>query len=122
MAPQFEDVSHWSVSRFFRDVVRAQPDGRLLFRSGQVNWLVGGLLAISLLTTPISSHLAWFHVVAFFLTPFMGAMWFLRSMPPPQLTALEGKWRTPFRRRGDTLLQLVPALLPWLVLLKSHVR
>jgi len=52
----------------------------------------------------------------------VGFLWFIRNMPPPQLTAYEQVLRKPWQRRLDTLFQLIPALLPWVVLAKSYVR
>jgi hypothetical protein len=122
MSEQFEDVSHWPVGRYFREVVAAQPDGRVLLFAGKVNWCVGFLLASSLLFMPISRSLGWVHVVLYLAMPLLGFLWFIRNMPSPQLTAYEHVWRNRWQRRIDTLFQLIPALLPWVVLVKSHVR
>ena len=122
MTEQFEDVSHWPVGRYFREVVAVQPDGRTWLFAAKVNWCVGSLIACSLLFMPISQHLAWVHVVVFLGMPLMGFLWFIRNMPSPQLTAYERVLRQPWQRRIDTWFQLIPALLPWVVLLESYVR
>lgn len=46
MSEPFEDVSRWPVSRYFREVVAAQPDGRILLAFGKLNIVVGCLLAL----------------------------------------------------------------------------
>jgi hypothetical protein len=122
MSERFEDVSRWPLGRYFRDVVAAKPDGRVLLVSGKVNCCVGLLIACSLLIMPISQRLGWIHVVLFVGMPLIGFLWFVRNMPSPQLTAYEPVWRKPWQRKVDTLFQLIPALLPWVVLMKSYVR
>lgn len=122
MSGQFEDVSRWQVARYIREVVAVQPDGRVLLLAGKVNWCVGFLIACSLMFLPISQHLAWLHVVVFLGMPLIGFLWFIRNMPSPQLTAHEPLWRKPWQRRIDAWFQLIPALLPWVVLAKSYVR
>ena len=122
MSEQFEDVSRWPVGRYFREVVAVQPDGRILLIAGKLNWCVGFLIACSLVIMPTLSPLAWVHVVAFLAMPLIGFLWFLRSMPAPQLTAYEHMWRKPWQRKIDALFQLIPAFLPWVVLVNSYVR
>jgi len=122
MRARFEDVSRWPLGRYFREVAAAKPDGRVLLFSGRVNWCVGLLIACSLIFMPISQRLEWVHVVLFLGMPLVGFLWFIRNMPPPQLTAYEQVLRKPWQRRLDTLFQLIPALLPWVVLAKSYVR
>lgn len=122
MSEQFEDVSRWPVARYFREVVAAQPDGRVLLFAGKVNWCVGFLIACSLIFMPISQHLAWVHVVVFLGMPLIGFVWFIRNMPAPQLTAYEHVLRKPWQRRIDVLFQLIPAFLPWVALAEAHVR
>ena len=108
MNNQFEDVLHWPVSRYFRQVVMSQPDGRLLGYSVLINWFVG-LMLLLLMVGGIGA-------------PLMGFIWFLRSSPPPQLIAFFSRWRSPIRRNVDTAFQLIPALLPWGVLIQDMVR
>lgn len=122
MSDRFEDVSRWPVGRYFRKVVAARPDGRVLLLSGKVNWCVGFLIACSLIFMPISQRLAWVHVVLFLGMPLIGLLWFVRDMPSPQLTAYERALRKPWQRKADALFQLIPALLPWMVLAQSYVR
>lgn len=122
MTEQFEDVSHWPIGRYFREVVATQPDGRVLLLAGKINWAVGVLIAGSLLFVPVFQQLAWVHVVLFLGMPLIGFIWFIRNMPSPQPTAYEHVLREPWQRKLDTLFQLIPALLPWLILVKSHVR
>ena len=122
MSEQFEDVSRRPVGRYFREVVAVQPDGRVLLVAGKVNWCVGFLIACSVTFMPISPRLAWIHVVVFFGMPLIGFLWFLRNMPSPQLTAYEHMWRKPWQRKIDALFQLIPAFLPWVVLVNSHVH
>lgn len=122
MPDPFEDVSRWPVSRYFREVVAVQLDGKVMLFFGKLNLAVGLLVALSLLFAPISSDIAWIHVVLFMGMPLVGFLWFVRDMPSPTLTAFEPIIREPWQRAGDTLFQLVPALLPWVVLIKSHVH
>lgn len=122
MSAPFEDLSRWPVSRYLREVVASQPDGRLLLWAGALNWCVGAALALSLMSIPLSPRIGWVHAVLFFGTPLIGFAWLLRDMPPPQLTFFERVWRQPWQRKGDTLFQVVPALLPWVVLVGAHVH
>jgi hypothetical protein len=122
MSERFEDVSRWPIGRYFREVVATKPDGRVLLFSAKVNWGVGLLVACSLMFMPISQHFAWVHVILFLAMPVVGFFWFVRDMPSPHLTASEPILRKPWQRRIDTLFQLIPALLPWLVLAQSHER
>ena len=120
MKNQFEDVSHWSVSRYFREVVMTQPDGRVLGYSALINWFVG-LLLLFPIVWGLGIPLRGVHSVLFLGTPLMGFVWFLRSSPPPQLTAFFSRWRSPNRRNTDTVFQFIPALLPWFVLIRDIV-
>ena len=122
MPEQFEDVSRWPLGRYFREVVASQPDGRLLLLAGKINWCVGSLSALILLFVPIFQRLTWLHVGLFFCMPLIGFMWFIRDMPSPQFTAYEHVLRKPWQRGIDTLFQLIPALLPWVVLVEAYVR
>jgi len=122
MTEQFEDVSRWPVSRYFREVVASQPDGRVLLLSAKINWCAGIAAAISLLFFPVSPHLAWVHVVLFLGMPLLGFIWFLRDMPSPTLTNFEHIWRQPWQRQISFWWQFIPAFLPWLVLVNSYVR
>jgi hypothetical protein len=94
----------------------------MLLFAGKVNWCAGFLLASSLIFMPISQSLGWVHIVLYLGMPLIGFLWFVRSMPSPQLTGYEHVLRKPWQRRIDTWFQLIPALLPWVVLVKSHVR
>jgi len=122
MLAPYEDVSRWPVSRYIREVVAVQPDGRVLLFFGKLNLAVGVLTTLSLLFAPVSPDLAWVHVVLFCAMPLAGFVWFLRDMPSPTLTAFEPIIRRPWKRIGDALFQLFPALFPWVVLVKSHVH
>src|SRR5918999_3644969 len=113
MSEPFEDVSRWPISRYFKEVVASQPDGRFLLVAAKINWCVGALAAFSLLFIPISQHLAWLHVALFFCMPLVGFLWFLRDMPSPRFTVFEHVLRQPWQRKIDTAFQLFPALLPW---------
>ena len=121
MNNQFEDVSHWPVSRYVREVVMSQPDGRVLGYSALINWFVGPLL-LFLMVGGVGAPLRGVHSLLFIGAPLMGFVWFLRSSPPPQLTAFFSRWRGPGRRNIDTAFQFIPALLPWFVLIRDTVR
>jgi hypothetical protein len=99
----------------------SQPDGRLLGYSALINWVVGSLL-LFLLVGGVGTPLRGVHPLLFLVAPLMGFLWFLRSSPPPQLTAFFSRWRSPGRRKIDTAFQLLPALLPWFVLVRDTVR
>jgi hypothetical protein len=106
MPEPFEDVSRWPVSRYFREVVAAQPDGRVLLALGRVNLIAGCLLALWLLLSPQSGNLGGVHVVPLLGLPLVGFVWFLQDMPPPQLTAFEHIMRAPWQRKISVGLQL----------------
>lgn len=99
----------------------SHPDGRLLGYSAFINWFVGFLLLL-LMVGGVGAPLRGVHSLLFLGAPLMGFMWFLRSSPPPQLTAFFSQWRSPVRRNVDTAFQLIPALLPWGVLVHDIVR
>jgi hypothetical protein len=122
MPAPFEDVSRYLVSRYLREVVASQPDGRVVLFFGKLNLGVGVVLALSLLFMPFLPHLAWVHVVLFLGMPLIGFVWFLRDMPSPRFTAFEHIMRAPWERKVSGLFQLFPALFPWYALVESHVR
>ena len=122
MPGNFEDVSRWPISRYFREVVASQPDGRVLLLFGKVNLVVGSLIALSLIFAPITPQIGLVHVLLFLCMPIIGFVWFVRDMPAPTLTAYVDVVRPQWQRKVSTLIQVVPALLPWVVLVKSHVR
>lgn len=122
MPRNFEDVSRWPISRYFRVVVATQPDGRVLLFSGKVNLLVGSLIALSLIYAPITPQIGWVHVLLFVCMPILGLVMFVRDMPPPTLTAYVDVVRPQWQRKVSAVIQVVHALLPWVVLVKSHVR
>lgn len=121
MSENFEDVSRWPISRYFREVVASQADGRVLLLFGKLNLAVGLLVALSLIFKPITPHIGWVHVVFFLCMPIVGLLWFVRDMPAPTLTAYVDVVRPHWQRKVSALIQLIPALLPWVVLVKSHV-
>jgi hypothetical protein len=122
MSESFEDVSRWPVSRYFREVVAAQPDGRVLLAFGKLNIVVGCLLALWLLVAAPSSKLGGVHVVLFLGLPLVGFVWFLKDMPPPQLTAFEHIMRAPWQRKISVGLQLIVGLAPWAAIAKAILR
>lgn len=122
MSEPFEDVSRWPVSRYFREVVAAQPDGRVLLFFGRSNIPVGVLILLSLLFAPLSENLAVIHAVLFLGMPLLGFVWFLKDMPSPTLTAFESVIREPWQRMVSVALQLFVGLLPWVVLVDAFVR
>ena len=122
MPAPFEDVSRWPVSRYMREIVATQPDGRVVLFFGKVNLSTGVLLAVSLLYMPVLPHLTWVHVILFLGMPLIGFVWFVKDMPSPELTAFEHIMRQPWQRMVSVLFQLFPALLPWYAIVKSHVR
>ena len=69
MPEPFEDVSRWPVSRYFREVVASQPDGRVLLSLGKANLVAGCLLALWLVLAPQSISLGGVHVVLFLGLP-----------------------------------------------------
>lgn len=122
MPENFEDVSRWPISRYFREVVASQPDGRILLFFGKVNITVGVLVALSLIFAPITSHIGLVHVLLLICMPLIGLVWFVRDMPVPTLTAYVDVVRPHWQCKVSALIQLIPALLPWVALVKSHVR
>ena len=118
MPNKFEDVWRWPISRYVREVVASQPEGRLWLFAAKLNSGIGVLIAASLLFIPLAQHLAWVHVVLFLGMPLVGFIWFIRDMPSPTHTAFERDLRRPWQRKVDFLFQLFPALLPWVVLVK----
>lgn len=122
MPAPFEDVSRWPVSRYMREIMASQPDGRVVLFFGKVNLSTGVLLAVSLLYMPVLPHLMWVHVILFLGMPLIGFVWFVKDMPSPELTAFEHIMRQPWQRMVSILFQLFPALLPWYALVESHVR
>ncbi len=119
MPEPFEDVSRWPVSRYFREVVAAQPDGRVLLFLGKANLVAGCLLALWLVLAPQSTTLGGVHVVLFLGFPLLGFVWFVQDMPPPQLTAFEHIIREPWQRKISVGLQLLLGLAPWAVALDA---
>jgi hypothetical protein len=115
-----EDVSAWPPSRYFREVVMSQPDGRLLVYAGVLNWATGSLLIMG--ATSGFGFVRGLHPLLFALMPFVGLIWFLRSSPPPRLTAHFNRWRKPWQRTVDVVFQLFPALLPWWVIFTDAAR
>jgi hypothetical protein len=122
MPEPFEDVSRWPVSRYFREVVAAQPDGRVLLSLGRVNLIAGCLLALWLLLSPQSGNLGGVHVVLLLGLPLVGFVWFLKDMPSPQLTAFEHIVREPWQRKISVALQLIVGLAPWAAVIDAQLR
>lgn len=122
MPEPFEDVSRWPVSRYFREVVAAQPDGRVLLTLGRLNILTGCLLVLWLLIGSPSDNLGGVHVVLFLGLPLVGFVWFLKDMPSPQLTAFEHIMREPWQRKISVGLQLIVGLAPWAAIFESLIR
>ncbi|WP_157451398.1 hypothetical protein [Caldimonas taiwanensis] len=122
MSESFEDVSRWPVSRYFREVVAAQPDGRVLLAFGKLNIVVGCLLALWLLVAAPSSNLGGVHVVLLLGFPLVGFVWFLKDMPSPQLTAFEHIMRAPWQRKISVGLQIFVGLAPWAAIAKAVLR
>lgn len=113
MPEPYENVWRWPVSRYLREVVGSQPEGRILLHFGKLNLSVGLVLLLSRLFFPLSPHLSWVHVVLFLGMPMVGFLWFVRNMP---------SLREPWQRKVDALFQLLPALFPWFAIVESHVR
>ena len=116
MSEPFEDVSRWPVSRYFREVVAAQPDGRVLLIFGRLNAVAGSLLALWLLIVSPSSNLGGVHVLLLLGLPLVGFVWFLKDMPSPQLTAFEHIMREPWQRKISVVLQILVGLAPWVAI------
>lgn len=122
MPEPFEDVSRWPVSRYFREVVATQPDGRVLLFFGRANLIPGGLIALWLLLSPESGDLGGVHVVLFFGLPLVGLVWFIKDMPSPELTAFEHIVREPWQRKIAVGLQLIVGLAPWAAVIDALMR
>jgi hypothetical protein len=122
MSEPFEDVARWPISRYFREVVAAQPDGRVLLMFGWLNVVAGCLLALWLLVASPSSNLGGVHVVLLLGLPLVGFVWFLKDMPSPQLTAFEHIMREPWQRNISVVLQLFVGLAPWAAIAKTILR
>lgn len=122
MPEPFEDVSRWPVSRYFREVVASQPDGRVLLSLGKANLVAGCLLALWLVLAPQSISLGGVHVVLFLGLPLVGFVWFLKDMPSPQLTAFEHIVREPWQRTVSVGLQLIVGLAPWAAAVSAVLR
>ncbi|WP_234267570.1 hypothetical protein [Hydrogenophaga sp. NFH-34] len=122
MSEPFEDVSHWPVSRYVREVVAAQPDGRVLLAFGKLNIVVGCLLAMWLVISAPGSNLGGVHVVLLLGLPLVGFVWFLKDMPSPRLTAFEHIMREPWQRKISVGLQLVVGLAPWAAIVEAFLR
>lgn len=122
MSEPFEDVSRWPVSRYFREVVAAQPDGRVLLTFGRLNIVAGCLLGLWLLIASPSSNLGGVHIVLLIGLPLVGFVWFLKDMPSPQLTAFEHIMREPWQRKISVVLQLFVGLAPWAAIAKALLR